>query len=99
MCHGDLKRKLFSERFVEYLLDDKSSVVIQKNWLISYGDVFSYDVMIRVKMEESSRILVTYRFPEVAFDQAASLYENKSELLRQIPEPIVTGKQIGRAHV
>ena len=41
--------------------------------------------MIRVKMEESSYILAMYKFPEVAFEQAASLYENKSELLRQIP--------------
>ena len=41
--------------------------------------------MIRVKMEESSYILAIYKFPEVAFEQAASLYENKSELLRQIP--------------
>ena len=41
--------------------------------------------MIRVKMEESSYILAMYKFPEVAFEQAAGLYENKSELLRQIP--------------
>ena len=41
--------------------------------------------MIRVKAEESSYILATYKFPEVAFDQPPSFYKNKNKLLRQIP--------------
>ena len=86
MENSGIKSRLLLERRIEKPLNDKNTaLVVIRGDFDNFRSVFSYTVTIMVSMEESHYCLVSYSFPKVALNQAIALFENKEELLRQIP--------------
>ena len=86
-----MKNKLFENRLRREKLIEKplnaeaSALAVIRGDFDDFRSVFIYTVTIMVAMEESHYCLASYRFPEVALNQAIALFENEEELLRQIP--------------
>ena len=86
MENSGIKSRLLLERRIEKPLNDENTALaVIRGDFDNFRSVFSYTVTIMVAMEESHYCLVSYSFPKVALNQAIALFENKEELLRQIP--------------